>query len=305
MTAPPAPAAFSEETFEAHRPLLFGVAYRMLGSASEAEDMVQETYLRAAGAGESALRNPAGYLVTIVTRLCIDQLKSARRQRETYVGPWLPEPLPTADLALWASAEARVTAEESISFAFLVLLESLGPVERAVFLLRDVFDYGYDEVAAMVGRTEPGCRQILRRAHQRIDERRPRYHPSKHQREEITLRFLHAVGTGDMQALLALLASDVTAWSDGGGKVAAAVNPIFGADRVARFMLGIRAKLPPTPSEMVEVVEMVEMNGQPALSTTINGRMYALLQLEVNELGQVSAVNMIRNPDKMRRFAPA
>lgn len=299
MTAPPAPAPFSEETFEAHRPLLFGVAYRMLGSAVEAEDMVQETYLRAANSDEQSLRNPAGYLVTIVTRLCMDQLKSARRQRETYIGPWLPEPLPTAQLALPPAPEARVTAEESISLAFLVLLESLGPLERAVFLLRDVFDYSYDEVATMVGRTSPGCRQIVHRARQRIEKRRPRYHPSKREREEITLRFLHAAGTGDMHALLALLASDVTAWSDGGGKVAAAVNPVVGAERVAKFILGVTAKLPPTAAEIVE------LNGQPAMRATFRGKVHSLLQLELNEAGQVSAIHIIRNPDKMRRFAPA
>lgn len=291
------PAAVSDDAFEAHRRLLFGIAYRMVGSAVEAEDLVQETYLRMRSAGETSVANTRAYLVTILTRLCLDHLKSARRQRELYPGPWLPEPLPTADLQLPGTPEARIDAEESISLAFLVLLETLGPVERAVLLLRDVFDYGYDEVASIVGRNEPACRQILRRARKRIDDRRPRYRPSQRERDELTQQFILAAGSGDMDGLLRLLARDVVVWSDGGGKVAAALNPVAGAERVARFILGVTAKEQPKRAEVSDV------NGAPALITGGRTRVYSVLQLEADAEGRICAIRIVRNPEKLSRFA--
>jgi RNA polymerase sigma-70 factor, ECF subfamily len=300
MTAD-SPTTLDVQAFEEQRPLLFGVAYRMLGSAMEAEDIVQEAFLRARTVDTAGLRSLSSYLVTIVTRLCLDHLKSAHAQREQYVGPWLPEPIRTGSDAPAGSPESAVTAKESISFAFLVLLESLGPIERAVFLLREVFDYGYDEVAAMVGRTEVACRQTFKRAKQHLDERRPRFQPTAQQRQRLTEHFLLAVGAGDMQGLLGLLADDITVWSDGGGKAAAAINPIHGPDRVARFFFGITRK----EAHLLQVgsVAIEEINGGPAtVFRGPHGGVWSVLFIEMEKDGRVSELRLVRNPDKLRRL---
>jgi RNA polymerase sigma-70 factor (ECF subfamily) len=229
------------EVFDGYRPLLFSIAYRMLGGVMDAEDVVQEAYLRWRGASEGEVRSPRAYLSAVVTRLCIDHLRSARVRREEYVGPWLPEPLPTGP----GSDDAGPAGlDESLSMAFLVLLESLTPTERAVFLLREVFDYDYAEVSHIVGKSEANCRQIARRARESVAARRPRFEHSPEQQERLMRQFLRACTTGDMPALLELLADDVTLWSDGGGKARAALNPIHGPDRVARFFLGVLQKAP-------------------------------------------------------------
>jgi RNA polymerase sigma-70 factor (ECF subfamily) len=230
------------EAFDEHRNLLFSIAYRMLGSVADAEDLVQETFLRWQDAEPGEVKSPRAFLSTVITRLCINHLRSARVRREQYVGPWLPEPLLTAR---GADPEGDARRAESLSMAFLVLLESLSPVERSVFLLREVFDYDYPEIAQVVGKSEVNCRQTLRRARQYVVERRPRFDPSPSQREQLTSQFLKASAEGDMQGLLALLAEDVALWSDGGGKASAALRPIWGADRVVRFMLGSLRKLVP------------------------------------------------------------
>lgn len=295
------PATLDARAFEEQRPLLFGVAYRMLGSATEAEDIVQEAFLRAHAVDPAELRSLRSYLVTIVTRLCLDQLKSAHAQREQYIGPWLPEPVPTGAAAPAGSPEGAVTAKESISFAFLVLLESLGPIERAVFLLREVFDYGYDEVSAMVGRTEAACRQTFKRAKQHLDERRPRFQPTAQQRQRLTERFLLAVGAGDMQGLLGLLADDITAWSDGGGKAKAAINPIYGPDRVARFFFGIAHK----EAFVIQggSVAIEEMNGVPAaVFRGPHGDVWNVMFIEMSGDGLVTELRLVRNPDKLARI---
>jgi RNA polymerase sigma-70 factor, ECF subfamily len=204
------------ETFETYRPLLFAIAYRMLGSAMEAEDIVQETYLRYQRASKDSIRQMKPFLTTILTRLCLDQLKSARAQRENYIGPWLPEPILTDDGAL-----ITPNKDDSISMAFLVLLENLSPPERAVFLLREVFDYDYPEIAQIIGKEEAACRQLFHRAKKHITEHRPRYKSSPEAHQQITLRFMQAITEGDVNGLVSLLADEVALWSDGGGKVGA------------------------------------------------------------------------------------
>ena len=202
-------------TFQSLRPHLFSVAYRMLGSASDAEDVVQDAWLRAASA-PAALESARAWLTTVVTRLCLDRLKSARARREEYVGPWLPEPVPTGAVD---SADTMLSRHESVTMAFLVLLESLSPLERAVFLLREVFDYEYADIAQITGRDEAACRQLFSRAKKHISDHRPRFPASPEAHAKMVGRFMEACLAGDMDGLMSLLAEDVTAWSDGGGKV--------------------------------------------------------------------------------------
>ncbi|MDB4972376.1 MAG: polymerase sigma-70 factor, partial [Myxococcaceae bacterium] len=222
------------ETFEQHRPRLFAIAYRMLGSAAEAEDIVQETYLRAREVPADVMLSERAYLSSIVTRLCLDHWKSARVKREQYVGSWLPEPVAT---------ETSVDAQ-TISLAFLVLLESLTPLERAIYLLSQVFDYSHAEVASIVGRDEATCRQSLHRARERVQANKPRFAPSRERHQLLLMQFLVACRLGDLPALERLLAADVTAYSDGGGKVHAARRPIEGAAKVAHFYAGLHKRAP-------------------------------------------------------------
>ncbi len=284
------------EDFDRHRPLLFSIAYRMVGSVAEAEDVVQEAYLRWQKASEAEVRSPKAYLSAVVTRLCIDNLRSARVKREEYVGPWLPEPLlaePTPDVA------DTVALDESLSMAFLVLLESLTPTERAVFLLREVFDYDYPEISRLLGKSESNCRQIARRARESVAARRPRFEHSPEQQERLMQQFVRACSTGDMPALLELLAEDVTLWSDGGGKVRAALNPIHGSDKVARFFLGVLRKAPPTL-----VVQPATINGQPGIISYADGSPLNVLTLDVAD-GRIKAVRIVANPEKLRTVPPS
>src|SRR5919199_1362902 len=244
--------------FDRYRLLLFSIAYRMLGSVMDSEDVVQEAFVRWQGAPEGEVRSPRAYLSKVVTRLSIDQLRSAQVRREEYVGPWLPEPL-TGELPATDVADEAVL-DESLSMAFLVLLESLTPTERAVFLLREVFDYDYGEISRLVGKSEANCRQIARRARQSVAARRPRFESSSEQEKRLMGSFLEACMSGDMEGLLGLLAEDITLWSDGGGNVRAALNPIHGSDKVARFLLGILSKAPPGL-----VVRWARINGQPGV----------------------------------------
>jgi RNA polymerase sigma-70 factor (ECF subfamily) len=278
-----------EAVFEEHRRHLFGVAYRMLGAVADAEDAVQETFLRWRDVGDD-VESPRAYLTTVVTRLCIDQLKSARARREEYFGTWLPEPVITEGPL---SADAAAELADSLSVAFLVLLESLSPVERAAFLLREVFDYEYAEVAAILGKSEAACRQLVSRAREHVAARRPRYGASAERRAELTGRFVAACETGDMQGLLDILAEDITLYSDGGGKVRAATRPVFGADRVARFLLGILKKAP-------EGLEMrhTEINGEPGFVTSFDGRTIAAMTLHVVD-DRIEGIYIVNNPDKL------
>lgn len=279
------------DSFDEYRPFLFAIAYRMLGSVMDAEDMVQEAFLRWQNAPEGEVQSPKAYLVTVVTRLCLDHLKSARVRREEYIGPWLPEPLVTEGRQ--EVAEAAMLSE-SLSMAFLVMLESLTPTERAVFLLREVFDYEYREIADILDKTEEAVRQMAHRARQHIQSRRPRFHASREQTQRALLRFSETLATGDMTGLLALLAPDVTVWSDGGGKVAAARNPVQGQDHAARFLLGLVRKAPHgfTP-------RLAEINGQPGIIGYVAGQPFLVLLLDVAD-DQVMGVRFVLNPDKLR-----
>lgn len=278
--------------FDLHRPLLFSIAYRMLGSVMDAEDVVQEAFVRWQGASEGGVRSPRAYLSAVVTRLSIDQLRSVRVRREEYVGPWLPEPLPEEpDIADTAALN------ESLSMAFLVLLESLTPTERAVFLLREVFDYDYGEISRLVGKSEANCRQIARRARGYIAARRPRFERSPEQEERMTESFLEACMEGDMEGLLGLLAEDIILWSDGGGKVRAALNPIRGSDKVARFFMGILSKAPPGL-----VVRQTRVNGQPGIiGYYADGQPQSVTTFDIAE-ECIRAIHTLVNPEKLRNL---
>ncbi len=262
------------ESFESYRSYLFSIAYRMLGSAMDAEDMVQETYLRYQTHQPEHIDSLKAYLTTILTRLCMDQLQLAHRRREQYVGPWLPEPIQTTETAEMAETvetgdpEKRVAMQESISLAFLMLLEQLQPFERAVFLLREVFGYEFAEIATMLEKSEAACRRSFSRAKLHLQSHRPRFPASPDAHRQLLTGFLRAVQVGDMATLTGMLAEDVTLWADGGGKVkGAATRPVFGRDSVARFMVGTKRFWPEDAR-----AELGEVNGQPALIIYVDGQ---------------------------------
>jgi RNA polymerase sigma-70 factor (ECF subfamily) len=282
------------DPFEEYRSLLFAMAYRMLGSAMEAEDIVQEAYLRYRATPPESIVTLKSFLTTIVHHLCIDHLKSAQAQRESYVGPWLPEPVITGDGASPRSPLRQITDRESISMAFLVLLESLSPLERAVFLLREVFDYEYAEIAQITGREEAACRQLFSRAKKHIHDHRPRFPASPEAHAEMVGRFMEACVAGDIDGLTSLLTEDVTAWTDSGGKVAAASRyPVQGRDKVARGIIGLLSRAPDGTT-----FEMIEANGLPALLVRVKGQIVSVLTLEV-EGDAIHAVRSVANPDKL------
>jgi len=282
------------DPFEEYRSLLFAIAYRMLGSAMEAEDIVQEAYLRYRATPPGSIRTLKSFLTTIVHHLCLDHLKSAQARRENYVGPWLPEPIITGEGASLLSPLRQITDRESISMAFLVLLESLSPLERAVFLLREVFDYEYAEIAQIIGRDEAACRQLFSRAKKHVREHRPRFPASPEAHAKMLGRFMEASLAGDMDGLMSLLAEDVTAWSDSGGKVSgAARQPIHGRDAVARGFIGALSRAPEGTT-----IEVTEANGLPVLLMRIKGQIFSVLTLEV-EGDFIRAVRNVANPDKL------
>jgi RNA polymerase sigma-70 factor (ECF subfamily) len=282
------------ESFNQHRSLLFAIAYRMLGTVADAEDMVQETFLRWQQTTEATVRSAKTYLSAIVTRLCIDHLRSARVQREHYVGPWLPEPLMTQKAD---DPATQAELADSLSMAFLVVLERLSPIERAVFLLREVFDYDYDEIAQMVGKSPANCRQIFRRSRQHITEQRPRFQVDQQQQEQITVKFLEATNQGNLEDLLSLLSKDVTYWSDGGGQVAAALKPLHGAMKVARFLLAIRSKWLATA-----VFYLIEVNGQPGIMLMMGDRIQSVTTFDIVN-GSIESIYTMRNPSKLKRIS--
>jgi RNA polymerase sigma-70 factor, ECF subfamily len=284
------------ESFETYRPYLFSIAYRMLGSAMDADDMVQETYLRYQSTPTEPIRSLKAYLSTILIRLCMDQLKLARRKREQYVGPWLPEPIRTAETPEAADPEKRVELEESISLAFLVLLEQLQPFERAVFLLREVFEYDFAEIATMLDKSEAACRRSFSRAKLHLASHRPRFPASPETHRQLLTAYFQAVQNGEMTALKDQLAEEVTLWADGGGKVKqAALRPISGRDAVARFSLGTKRFWPENAR-----VELAEVNGQAALIIHAGDQTFSVLTIDV-EQGQIQAIRIIANPDKLAR----
>ncbi len=275
-------------TFEEWRPLLFGIAYRMLGSAADAEDVVQDAFIRWLRRRDRDVQSVRAYLVTIVTRLCLDQLGSARSTRVSYAGPWLPEPVVVDE------AEAAEQAD-SLSLAFLVLLEELTPLERAAYLLHDVFGYSFEEVGRSLGRTPAASRQLGARARRRIEERRQRFDADLHQGRALTDRFLVACATGDLSGLLSMLAEDVVVWTDGGGKVRAAMRPVVGPYRSSRFLLHVAKKQQGLPRAAV-------LNGQPA-TVFVNGEtVVAALVLDIID-GVIVGVRAVTNPDKLARLS--
>jgi RNA polymerase sigma-70 factor (ECF subfamily) len=278
------PAMSRTEVFERERRRLFGLAYRMLGSAAQAEDVVQEAWLRFHDVGPD-VRSPGAWLSTVVTRICLDELKSARAQREAYVGPWLPEPVRT---------DGDPVDSESISMAFLVLLESLTPAERASYLLHEVFDYSHAEIAEILGKEEVACRQLVHRARAHVLERRPRYAPTREQHERLLGGFLQAVSAGDLTALRALLAEDVVSYSDGGGRVAAARKPVHGADAVARLFIGLAKK----GARAELAIEIADINGWPSIVLREEGRVTLVLTLETDG-ERIYAARWVVNPDKL------
>lgn len=285
------------DLFEEQRPYLLGVAYRMLGSAMEAEDIVQEAYLRFHAQSAETIHTPRAYLTRIVTRLCLDHLKSARVRREAYVGPWIPEPVITSHITD-PLPQDQLIEMESLSMAFLTLLESLSPAERAVFLLHEVFDYSYTEIAAILEKEEAACRQLLHRARQHIANNRPRFHISPSQHHTLLERFMAVVAGEDMDGLARLLAKDITSWSDGGGRVRAATRPIHGRDNVARFILGLFRRAQ-RDSHLTVTSEIAMINGQPGLILSFNGQRGGVLLLEAGA-DVITGIRFIVNPDKLR-----
>lgn len=286
------------DVFEEHRDLLFAVAYRMLGTASDAEDVVQDAWLRWSAADRSDVTEPAAYLVRIVTNLAVDRLRSARARRESYVGPWLPEPLLTT-----TDPGEDVDMAESVSMAMLVVLETLSPLERAVFVLREVFGYSNAEIAEVLDRSEASVRQLAHRAREHVQARRPRFQSSREERRLATTRFIDATVGGDINALMEVLAPDVTLWTDGGGKVRAALRSIIGADKVGRWLMVVtrRPYVGVEPKDMT--YEFIELNGVPGI--VINGPdgPISALTVDVDDAGQVTAIHLVANPDKLRAVA--
>jgi len=282
------------DDFEALRPLLFGIAYRMLSSVADAEDIVQDAYIRYTGAPRESIRSPRSFLATIVTRLCLNQLQSARVRRETYIGPWLPEPL--VSLADNQGAADKFEEEESISMAFLVLLEQLTPLARAVFLLREVFDYEYREIGEIVERDEATCRQIFSRSKKELARGQRRFQPSAAEHRRIVSSFLQAANHGDMRGLTDLLTDDVGLWADGGGKVrGAATRPIHGRDDVATFLISSRRFVAAADTSF----DLVTVNAGPGVILREAGKPIVVMSFDFAD-GQICGVRLVANPDKLR-----
>lgn len=292
MSLEPPPAGSATETFEAERPRLIGLAYRMLGSRAEAEDVVQDAWLRWDGTAQEAVRSPAAWLTTTVTRLAIDRLRAAKSRRESYVGPWLPEPLVNE------IADPKPSIEDGLgdlSMALMLVLERLSPSERAAFLLHDVFGYDYGEIGGILERAEPACRQLVSRARRHVRDERPRFDADQAAAESLMTSFLGAVQSGDLDGLVSMLAEDAVLVSDGGGKTLAALNPIEGADKIARFLLGIYGKAPPNTSQ-----RFVRVNGELGFLNLIDGQLHSVFSMTVAD-GRITSILSVLNPDKLPR----
>ena len=287
------------EVFEAHRDLMFAVAYRMLGSIADAEDAVQDAWLRWSAEPRADVASPRAYLSRVIANTSLNRLRSARARREAYVGPWLPEPLLTD---AGPDATERAELAESVSLAMLVVLESLTPDERAVFVLREVFGFSYAEIGAALGRSDAAVRQLAHRAREHVQARRPRFEVDWDQQREVTARFLAAAAGGDLGGLMTVLAPDVTLLGDGGGKVKAPMRPITGAAKVARFVAAIATR----PYMGVQVADMsmadAEINGTPGTLISAGGRPIAAVTLVVSG-GRVTAIQLVSNPDKLTALA--
>lgn len=299
-TVPTDSATDATAVFEAHRPLLQGVAYRMLGRVADAEDVVQDAWLRWADADRTEVREPRAYLVRITTRLAIDRLRQVQSRRESYVGPWLPEPLPTDFLAPGRPAPdtaERAVFAETVTLAVLVVMEALSPLERAVFVLREAFGYPYAEIAAVLERSEAAVRQLAGRARRHVEERRPRFDVDPDRQRELTERFLSAAAGGDLDGLLSLLAADARLVGDSGGKVKAPLRIIEAPDKIARFFIGI-VRTSPAGLEL----RFLELNGGIALLTHFDGTPDSVFQLDIRD-GRIQTLYVVRNPDKLASLA--
>ena len=283
-----------QKIFARYRPKLQAIAYRMLGSIGDAEDMVQEAFIKWQQVSVPEIQSPQAYLTTIVTRLCIDHLRSAKVRREQYVGVWLPEPIVSDK---FNRPSELVELADSLAMAFLVMLERLSPIERAVLLLREVFEYDYDEISQIVRKNSANCRQILRRAKQRIGSEGSRFSTSLQQQERLTRKFIEACELGDLPGLIDLLATDITLYSDGGGQVKALLKPIQGKIKVARFLIALRrSKLVPNYDS-----ELVEVNGQVGITQSLEGSIQSVVTFDfVNN--RIGSIYFVRNPDKLGRI---
>jgi RNA polymerase sigma-70 factor, ECF subfamily len=286
-------AMSSSSTVEQFRGRLFGIAYRMLGQVQEAEDLVQETYLRWHQADQATVESPLAWLVAVVTRLSIDRLRRAAVERTTYVGEWLPEPLA---LDAHSSADYVVGMHADLSMAFLVLLQRLAPEERAAFVLREVFDESYGEVARILDKSEAAARQIVHRARQRVRADRPRFHVKPDDSRELIGRLLSALASGDKDTLLSMFAEEATFTSDGGGKVSATMKPVLGPDRIARLLLGIEAKWPGV-DHRVDII-----NGELGILTYAFGQLFSATALDIVD-GRIVAIHRVLNPDKLQQIS--
>jgi len=281
------------EVFEEHRPMLFGIAYRMLATVADAEDVVQDAWVEWSAANTAAVEHPRAYLARTVTNLSINRLRSAAVRRESYLGPWLPEPLVTED-----DAEHRAEQAEAVSLAMLVVLETLSPLERAVFVLKNAFGFSYAEIAGMLGRGETAVRQVGSRARTHVQARRPRYDAPADTRRRVTDEFLAACVGGDLNQMMELLAPEVTAWTDGGGKIRAAMRALRGADNVARFFLGVLERFPADYR-----TRPVLVNGEPGILITSAGTLDSIAVADLDPGGRIEAIRLIRNPGKLRHLA--
>nr|AAN85484.1 RNA polymerase ECF-type sigma factor [Streptomyces atroolivaceus] len=287
-----------QQAFHEYRKLLFSVAYRLLGTAADAEDVVQDAWIKWSAADRSQVADPRAYLTRIVSNLALERLRSTRHKRETYMGPWLPEPILTG-----GDASEAVTEAESVSMAMLVVLETLSPLERAVFVLKEVFDFSHAEIAEAVERSEAAVRQAAHRAREHVRARRPRFATDRSRQCEVTERFFAAATGGDINTLMELLSPDVTLWTDGGGKVRQAMRPVVGAATVAAWFaaIGTVAYQGVEPADMK--AELVEINGGPGMVFSGLGRVIATVTFDFDANGRITAIHNVANPDKLQAIA--
>lgn len=287
----------AEQIFQQHRDRAQAVAYRMLGSRADAEDIVQEVWLRWSRAPHDTVVAPEAWIVTTTARLALDQLRSAHVRRETYIGPWLPEPIISRALEASPTPEDALSLADDVSMALLHMLERLAPEERVAFLMHDVFDYDHREVSTLLGKSETACRQMVSRARKRVKDESVRFNAGQNAHAELAKAFRTALETADMDGLIACLAPDAVLYSDGGGKASAALNPVHTADHIARFFLGISRKMPDASK-----IASVQVNGRPGYVSHDERTIHAVTSFAVSE-GKITTVYMIRNPEKLARVA--
>lgn len=286
------------EIFARHRARVFGIAYRLTGTVSDAEDVVQETWLRWAGIDASEIKSPQAWLTTVAGRVGLDHLRRVKARRETYIGPWLPEPLvEVASDTAQATPEEQLSLADDVSIALMHMLERLKPEERTAFLLHEAFDYDYGELSSLLGKTEAACRQIVSRAKRRIGEDRPRFRARAGEFERLAEAFAAALLSAKPDALLACLTPDAVLYSDGGGKAAAALNPIHSAEHIVRFLFGIAKKF-----NVPLVTHPIRLSGQPGFALIHEGKLHSLMSADVSG-GRITSIYLMRNPDKLARAA--